>query len=100
MDKSYKEDIPKYRRILQEMRHEFARAGASTDWGSLRIKPLLAHVARLEKMLEAPQFSREATRLRKGVGMFHADLVYLRANIRELKAILEAERRKPGPPKR
>lgn len=94
MDKSYKEDIPKFRAILEEMRLEFSGLDSTTDWVSLRVEPLLDHVVRLDKLLRSPRFSRETARLRRGVAMFHADLVYLRTNIKELKAILTAEKQK------
>lgn len=94
MDRAYKEDIPKYRATLEALKEAFAGVRATTDWATLRIEPLLEHVERLERMLKSPRFARETVRLRRGVGMFHADLVYLRANIKELKAILAGERRR------
>lgn len=93
MDRSYQADIPRYRAILQEMRKEFRGLPSTTDWVRLRIEPLLAHVARLDRLLKSPRFARETARLRRGVGMFHADLVYLRTNIAGLKAILKASGR-------
>jgi hypothetical protein len=57
---------------------------------------VLKHVTQLERLLRSPKFARESTRLRKGVAMFHADLVYLRANIKALKEILAAEQRRLG----
>jgi len=94
MDRSYKEDIPKFRAILEEMREEFAEIGATTNWTGLRIEPLLEHALRLDHIMKSPKFVRETARLRKGVAMFHADLVYLRTNIKELKALLVEEKRK------
>lgn len=94
MDRSYKKDIPKYRSALEQMREEFSGLSPTTDWTKLRIEPLLQHVACLDQILKAPAFAREVSRLRKGVAMFHADLVYLRTNITELKAILADEKRK------
>jgi hypothetical protein len=92
MDKAYKEDIPKYRRALEDLREKFAGIVTKTDWIALRIEPLLQHVKHLEGVLRSPQFSRELTRLRHGVAMFHADLVYVRENIKGLKAILTREK--------
>lgn len=93
MDKVYKEDIPRHKKTLLELKREFASVVRATDWTTLRIQPLLEHVTALERLLRSPKFSREHARLRKGVAMFHADLVYLRANIKALKEILAAERR-------
>lgn len=87
MDRAYKEDIPKYRAALEALKDEFSSMDASTDWVSLRIEPLLEHARRLEGILKSPKFAREIARLRTGVAMFHADLVYLRANLSALKAI-------------
>jgi len=67
MDRSYKEDIPKMRRALEELKKE--------------------------RLLRSPKFARETARLRRGVAMFHSDLVYLRVNVKALKEILEVERR-------
>lgn len=94
MDRSYKDDIPRYKETLAALAREFARLRLSTDWTALRIRPLLQHVTRLERLLRSPKFARESTRLRKGVAMFHADLVYLRANIKALKEILAVEQRR------
>ena len=91
MDRSYKEDIPKIRRALEELRKEFSTVASTTDWTKLRIEPLLDHVKSLERLLRSPKFSRETARLRRGVVMFHSDLVYLRENVKALKKILEVE---------
>jgi len=93
MDRSYKEDIPKTRRALEELRKEFSGVPSTTNWTKLRIEPLLDHVKSLERLLRSPKFAREIARLRRGVVMFHSDLVYLRENVRALKMILEVERR-------
>jgi hypothetical protein len=93
MDKSYKDDIPKARRALEELKKEFSGVASTTDWTKLRIEPLLEHVKLLERLLRSPKFSRETARLRRGVVMFHSDLVYLRANVKALKEILEIERK-------
>jgi hypothetical protein len=101
MDRSYKEDIPKTRRALEELRNEFSGIASTTDWTKLRIEPLLDHVKSLERLLQSSKFARETARLRRGVVMFHSDLVYLRENVKALKKILEVERRfSPSPPVR
>ena len=89
MDSSYKEDIPKAKRALQKLKKEFVKVDAATDWTKLRIDPLLEHVKSLERLLRSPKFAQEAARLRRGVVMFHSDLVYLRQNIKSLKAELK-----------
>lgn len=94
MDKVYKGDIPKHKRALEELKIEYASGFSTTDWTTLRIGPLLEHVTMLERLLQSSQFSRETARLRRGVVMFHSDLVYLRENIKALKEILASER--PG----
>lgn len=66
-----------------------ARPWLRTDWTKLRVEPLLEHVKRLDQILTSPKFARETVRLRKGVAMFHADLVYLRTN---MKAMIADER--------
>ncbi|HRJ47764.1 MAG TPA: hypothetical protein PKY38_10425 [Opitutaceae bacterium] len=100
MDKVYKGDIPRHRKTLLKFKKEFSRIRSSTDWTKLRIEPLIKHVTSLERLLSSPKFSRENTRLRKGVSMFHADLVYLRANEKALKEILAFEKRIGGAVKR
>jgi hypothetical protein len=93
MDRSYKEDIPKAKRALEELKKEFSGIASTTDWTKLRIEPLLDHVKCLEQLLRSPKFARETARLRRGVVMFHSDLVYLRENVKVLKEILQVERR-------
>jgi len=93
MDRSYKEDIPKARRSLEELMKEFSGIASTTDWTKLRIEPLLDHVKSLERLLRSPKFARETARLRRGVVMFHSDLIYLRDNVKALKKILEVEKR-------
>ena len=93
MDRSYKEDIHRAKRVLEELKKEFSRLASTTDWTKLRIEPLLDHVESLERLLRSPRFARETARLRRGVVMFHSDLVYLRENVKALKEILEVERR-------
>lgn len=93
MDKAYKGDVPRHKKTLVDLKREFSRVSVTTDWTKLRIEPLLKHVTALERLLISAKFSRENARLRKGVAMFHADLVYLRTNIKVLKEILAAEKR-------
>ena len=93
MDRSYKEDIPSHRRALEQLKKEFLGIASATDWTKLRIEPLLEHVKFLERLLRSPKFARETSRLRRGVVMFHSDLVYLRENVKALKEILKIERR-------
>ena len=93
MDRSYKEDIPIMRRTLVELKEEFSGVISTTDWTKLRIEPLLDHAKSLERLLRSPKFARETARLRRGVVMFHSDLVYLRENVKALKKILEVERK-------
>lgn len=92
MDRSYKEDIPKAKRALEQLKKEFAGVASTTDWIRLRIEPLLEHVKSLDRLLRSAKFARETKRLRRGVVMFHSDLVYLRENIQALKKILSTER--------
>jgi hypothetical protein len=93
MDRSYKEDIPKAKRALEELKKEFSGVASTTDWTKLRIEPLLDHVKCLERLLRSPRFAREIARLRRGVVMFHSDLIYLRENVKALKEILQVARR-------
>jgi hypothetical protein len=93
MDRSYKEDIRKTKRALKELKKEFSGVASTTDWAKLRIEPLLDHVKSLERLLRSPKFARETARLRRGVVMFHSDLVYLRENVKALKQVLDVETR-------
>jgi hypothetical protein len=88
MDRVYKEDIPNMRTALERLKKGFSGLAPATDWTNLRIEPLLGHVKSLERVLRSPEFGRETARLRRGVRMFHSDLIYLRENIQALKAIL------------
>jgi hypothetical protein len=100
MDRSYKEDIPRARKALEELKNEFSRVTSTTDWTKLRIEPLLDHVKSLERLLRSRKFARETARLRRGAAMFHSDLIYLRENVKALKEILAVEtksqRRRPA----
>src|SRR5215471_8249900 len=93
MDRSYKEDIPRTRRTLEELKKDFSGVASTTDWTNLRVEPLLDHVKSLERLLRSPKFARETARLKRGVVMFHSDLIYLRENVKALKEILEVERK-------
>ncbi len=45
-------------------------------------------------MLSQPVFAKEYSRLRRGVLMFHSELVYLRDNVKALKSTLESENKR------
>ncbi len=94
MDKVYLSDIPAARRALEQLQVDFAGLDTRTDWRRLRVGPLLRHVRTLQRVLEAPEFAGEVARLRRGVSMFRADLVYLRENIQALQAIVAHERQR------
>src|ERR1700739_57710 len=93
MDRAYKQDIPSVIKRLEGLRDAFATLDSKTDWTRLRIEPLLEHAKSLDRLIHARQFTRETTRLRRGVAMFHADLVYFRENLQGLKKVLESERK-------
>jgi len=93
VDRAYKQDIPSVIKRLERLRDAFATLDAKTDWTRLRIEPLLEHATSLDRLIHGKQFARETTRLRRGVAMFHADLVYFRENLQGLKKVLESERK-------
>jgi hypothetical protein len=93
VDRVYKKDIPALIATLEDLKDEFAGLATRTDWVQLRIEPLLHHSRSLLRILRAPEFSRETSRLTKGVAMFRSDLIYLRENVKALKAILESEKK-------
>jgi predicted nucleic acid-binding Zn-ribbon protein len=90
VDRVYKNELPELRNALEKLREDFADLGSETDWTKLRIDPLLKHLESLEALLGAREFSREFSRLRKGVELFHSDLVYFRTNVKGLKKILQS----------
>ena len=94
VDRVYKADLPRMRKALEELRENFSDLGPSkTDWVKPRIDLLLKHVDSLERMLHSEEFSRESSHLRRGVALFHSDLVYLRENVNELKRLLQSEKK-------
>jgi molecular chaperone GrpE (heat shock protein) len=98
VDRAYKAALPRLRADLVKLREEFSRlVSTKTHWVELRIEPLLRHLDSLEQSLHSKKHSHEFLRLRKGVALFHSDLVYLRENIKELEKVLQSEKR---PPKR
>jgi predicted DsbA family dithiol-disulfide isomerase len=88
VDRVYKTDIPAIRKSLEKLRAEFARFDPTTDWTKLRVDPLLRHVKLLEQQLRL----QSKFRLKRGVRMFHSDLVYFRENIKGLNKVLQDER--------
>ena len=93
MDRVYKRGIREVARTLQDLRDQFAALDSKTDWTRLRVEPLLDHAKELTSLIESREFARETARLRSGVEMFHADLVYFGDNIRGLKRALTAEQK-------
>ena len=91
MDRVYKADIPAARKALEELKLSFLGLKTDTDWARLRIEPLLEHAKVLERLLRSRRFTKETSRLPRGVAMFHSDLVYLRENISGLRAVLKSE---------
>jgi predicted RNase H-like nuclease (RuvC/YqgF family) len=96
VDKVYKKDLPALRNALEELRESFSNLSSKTDWTKLRIEPLLKHLRSLEQLLESGEFSREFSRLTKGVELFHSDLVYFRTNVRGLEKVLQSEKKLLG----
>lgn len=91
VDRVYKAALPKFRKALEELRAGFSSLEPSkTDWVELRVDPLLKHLDSLEGSLHSMESSPESSRLRRGVALFHSDLVYLRENVRGLRMLLES----------
>jgi predicted nucleic acid-binding Zn-ribbon protein len=93
VDRVYKTDLPRLRNALESLSKEFSDLDSDTNWIKLRVKPLLKHAESLEELLQSPEFSSEFSRLRKGVRMFHSDLVYLRENVKELEKVIQSEKK-------
>jgi hypothetical protein len=92
VDRAYKEDLPRLRKSLEKLSEGFSNLGSTkTDWARLRIDPLLKHLDALEQLLHSREFSGEFSRLRKGVELFHSDLVYFRTNVKGLEKLLQFE---------
>lgn len=91
VDRAYKGSLPQFRRELESVRERFSKLDSDTDWVQLRVDPMLRHLDSLEHLLKSRKFSREFARLRKGVVLFHSDLVYLRTNLIGLKKLLRSE---------
>ena len=93
VDRVYKKALPALRNDLEELRESFSNLDSKTDWTKLRIEPLLKHLDSLEQLLHSKEFSEEFSRLRKGVRLFHSDLVYLKTNVRGLEKLLQSEKK-------
>jgi hypothetical protein len=89
VDRVYKADLPAVRKALEKLKKEFSRLNTRTDWGKLRVGPLLRHVKVLEQQLK----SQGSSRLTKGVRLFHSDLVYFRENLKGLNEVLQSEKK-------
>ena len=96
VDRVYRNAWPEFRRTLLELRSEFSKIDAPTDWVRLRVDPLLRHLNLLETLVR----SWESSRLRGGVPMLHSDLIYFRENISGLKRVLASEKRWPQRPRK
>jgi hypothetical protein len=91
----YKAGLPGLGKKLEELRKDFAGLGPEgARWARLRIDPLISHTRTLEHLITSEEFSGESSRLRKGVVLFHSDLVYLRQNVLGLQKLLQSERRR------
>jgi len=97
VDRVYKSQIPALRKALEELRENFSNLSPKTDWNGLRIEPLLRHAESLEQLLGSREFSREFSRLTRGVVFFRADLDYLRTNVKGLEKVLQSEKESRGP---
>ena len=94
VDQVYKTALPRLRKDLEKLKREFSTLDSTkTNWIELRIDPLLRHLDSLEQLLRSKNYSREFSRLRKGVVLFHSDLVYFRENVKELEKLLSSEKR-------
>jgi molecular chaperone GrpE (heat shock protein) len=96
VDRVYKKQLPAQRKALEKLQEGFSGLATKTNWTKLRIEPLLRHLEQLERLLGTGEFSQESSRLRKGVEMFHSDLVYFRTNVRGLEKVLQSEKKSIG----
>ncbi|MGA8302257.1 MAG: hypothetical protein WA691_06170 [Thermoplasmata archaeon] len=87
VDRVYKANIPALRKSLEKLKREFSKLSSPTDWTKVRIEPLLRHAKQLERQLKA----QGSSRLKRGVRMFHSDLVYLQENVKSLRGVLQSE---------
>jgi hypothetical protein len=94
VDRVYKAAIPQLRTELEQLRKEFSSLRPSTHWVRLRRDPVLKHAKELERRLLSQEFSADVSRLTKGVSLFHSDLVYLRTNVKELRLLLQTEKKR------
>jgi hypothetical protein len=95
VDRVYKADLPRMRSALEELNARFLNLNpdsVKTNWVKLRIDPFLNHICSLEQLSRSAEFSKEFSHLRKGVRLFHSDLVYLRENIKGLKELLDKQK--------
>jgi hypothetical protein len=81
---------------LLKLKADLRSTDSRTDWIELRIEPLLKHLRSLEQLMTSQEYSEEFSKLRKGVDLFHSDLVYFSTNVKGLEKILESERKKSG----
>ena len=94
VDRVYKGELPRLRKALEKLSENFSNLDSSkTDWTKLRIEPLLKHLDSLEQLLHSKEFSGEFSHLRKGVGLFYSDLVYLRESVKGLEKLLQSEKK-------
>jgi len=92
VDRVYKSDLPLMKKALEGLKDKFSELDSPrTNWVGLRMDLLLKHIDSLESLLQSRQFSREFSHLRKGVALFHSDLVYLRTNVKALNELLHSE---------
>jgi hypothetical protein len=90
VDRVYRSDLPRLRKVLLNMKKEFSHMDSSTDWVRLRVDPLLAHIEQLRSMVRI----WDSSRVSGGVPMLHSDLVYFRRNVKGLNGVLASERRR------
>lgn len=96
VDREYKKQLPALKKSLEKLRKDFSNLNSKTDWTKLRIEPLLKHLGSLEQLLASDEFSREFSRLTKGVELFHSDLDYFGKNVKGLENVLQTEKKSPG----